>query len=49
MHSVISSTGERQDRVPTKEARSLRQHYAAERQQRLLAEARVVAGLEGDR
>ncbi|WP_175607305.1 hypothetical protein [Natrinema saccharevitans] len=42
-------TDERQDRLPAKEARSIRQHYDAERQKRLLAEARAVAGPEADR
>ncbi len=49
MFSAISNTDERQDRVPAKEARSLRQHYDAERKLRLREAALAVADPEPER
>ncbi len=49
MFSAISRPDERQDRVPAKEARSLRQHYDAERKLRLREAALAVAGPEPER
>ena len=50
MFDISSADQERRDRnLPTHEARAICQHLEAERDKELYAEAKAVAGLEGDR